>query len=1166
MRKKLFLMLVLLCAVAQGAWSQEGTILTEQDIYNHINNKLVDWMDVKLDGDIVLSQVLKICPELGGDYKDTEGTLVGISINLNGHKLSRHLDKAAEHADAGSVLVVNEGCRLRLYDTTGGGTISGGWGIEGGGITNYGTLQIDDGVTICDNKASVAGGGICSKKGPSGQSALTIINSAKVKGNQGMFFGGSGICNNNDCRLVVNEELTVTGNSGGFIGSGIYNVGTLELKGAVTIADNFCDKEPRNLYLAESTYITFTGALESNSKIGVHMTVGGEFTKNYATYNLSADAYKNIFFCDKAESVITPNGDELFYSIANPTGSWLDYAEEPSKENGTYLITTAAHLAWVAKEFKQSSLPENDSYPEEQYKSCKFQLMNDINLSEHKWYPIGAYGIPFSGEFDGQDYTISGLVCEESELNGCGLFGAVGYFSDDKIHGSVSNVKVLNSRVQGKLYVGGICGFCDAGTIENCFSDATVSGNDFVGGIIGYAWVHNENWGEDESLQKKYFPVVKDCLYTGTSVKTTGTIGAVGAVISGAVSTDYIVNNYYTEASLKELDQNAANVLGYPCIFNTTDVTIQFEGDPQGVTYNGVLYIPQTGAKISVTSNVSYETVTDVLVNDRSIFGTGTSPYAIEISSGETSAVITVKVASNEFSGSGTESAPYLIESLADWELLAKNVSDGNEYEGKCFRLDAISITTTTMVGTAAHAFKGSFDGNDHTIFFNVGLEDFPFKEDVCAPFRYYGGSSIKNLTLSGNIYTNNQYVAGLVGKLQSDATIEDCISSMVLHTNVGGDAYAAGFVAWKAGSTTLTFNRCLFNGWILGLDESTSCSGFLAKSEAGSDPDLGDQAIFNYCMSLPCAVSVPVAGNYMFTKKAQAYTCSYYIQLTGEDTGAQKAYVFDYYHIEGFGSGKEHRFFRTYDRAIWYQDKYYSDLVPLNKTDNKELLSELKGQTVDASVLYIYWQDGSWNTICLPFDVAVIKQTRLAGATVKTLESSSFNSETGALTLNFTEGSLTSLVAGKPYLIKWSDQDFDVMYPTFTGVTLTNEVSKVETNYVDFVGDYSAMNLAANDKTVLYLGAGNKLYYPSDDVSVYAFRAYFKLKGITAGDLPVSGQANARAFVLNFGDESTGITTTNFTDSTDKAGEWYDLQGRRLNGQPTTKGIYINNGKVIIK
>jgi hypothetical protein len=34
-----------------------------------------------------------------------------------------------------------------------------------------------------------------------------------------------------------------------------------------------------------------------------------------------------------------------------------------------------------------------------------------------------------------------------------------------------------------------------------------------------------------------------------------------------------------------------------------------------------------------------------------------------------------------------------------------------------------------------------------------------------------------------------------------------------------------------------------------------------------------------------------------------------------------------------------------------------------------------------------------------------------------------------------------------------------------------------------------------------------------------------------------------------------------------DGDGNWYDLNGRKLNSKPTTKGVYINNGrKVVIK
>ena len=63
-----------------------------------------------------------------------------------------------------------------------------------------------------------------------------------------------------------------------------------------------------------------------------------------------------------------------------------------------------------------------------------------------------------------------------------------------------------------------------------------------------------------------------------------------------------------------------------------------------------------------------------------------------------------------------------------------------------------------------------------------------------------------------------------------------------------------------------------------------------------------------------------------------------------------------------------------------------------------------------------------------------------------------------------------------------------------------------------------------------------------------------------------------ARAFHLDFGDgEQTGITTTNYTNLTNytnSAGAgWYTVDGRKLSGKPTKKGVYIQNGrKLVIK
>ena len=119
-----------------------------------------------------------------------------------------------------------------------------------------------------------------------------------------------------------------------------------------------------------------------------------------------------------------------------------------------------------------------------------------------------------------------------------------------------------------------------------------------------------------------------------------------------------------------------------------------------------------------------------------------------------------------------------------------------------------------------------------------------------------------------------------------------------------------------------------------------------------------------------------------------------------------------------------------------------------------------------------------------------------------------------------------------------------------------------METDYVNFVGSFSPASLAANDKTVFYLGDDNNLYYPNADMTVGSCRAVFLLKGLTA-DNPVSG---VRAFVLNFGEETNAIE--NGIMRIEKvAGAWYSLDGRKLSGKPTQKGIYIYNGqKMLIK
>ena len=57
-----------------------------------------------------------------------------------------------------------------------------------------------------------------------------------------------------------------------------------------------------------------------------------------------------------------------------------------------------------------------------------------------------------------------------------------------------------------------------------------------------------------------------------------------------------------------------------------------------------------------------------------------------------------------------------------------------------------------------------------------------------------------------------------------------------------------------------------------------------------------------------------------------------------------------------------------------------------------------------------------------------------------------------------------------------------------------------------------------------------------------------------------------ARAFALNFdGEETTGILEVSAKSNEVKDDVWYSLDGVRLSGKPTQRGMYINKGKKIL-
>ena len=261
-----------------------------------------------------------------------------------------------------------------------------------------------------------------------------------------------------------------------------------------------------------------------------------------------------------------------------------------------------------------------------------------------------------------------------------------------------------------------------------------------------------------------------------------------------------------------------------------------------------------------------------------------------------------------------------------------------------------------------------------------------------------------------------------------------------------------------------------------------------------------------------------------------------------------------------------------TLDEAPGFNTKMvveYESVLPeialLDNADNSTVLTDNEGLLVDATLQdRTLYKDGKWNTLCLPFDVPSLTGTPLEGATImelNTTKKNGFDAHEGTLYLTFK--TVTATEAGKPYLLKL-ENGTDMVEPVFTSVTIANttpvaiDAQSSGLDKVQMVGNYAPLNVKANDPSILFMGDGSSLYYTTEDRTLRNFRAHFIIPNASA-------LAPARGFVLDFdGEEVTSINGIAAEEGS-KADEWYSLDGRKLGGEPTAKGVYIHGGRKVV-
>lgn len=500
--------------------------------------------------------------------------------------------------------------------------------------------------------------------------------------------------------------------------------------------------------------------------------------------------------------------------------SLSDKLKGSGTENDPWLIGNIDDWRYLAKYLKLCGNIPEDAY---------FALTGDINGVDYD-SAIGApSGNIFTGNVDGRGHTVT-LKFNSSDDK---TFAPFIYIKDT----TIKNLKVAGSAKAGAC--AGIAMTADgtnlidncivsadltslkngcAGFIKNGYKSSTTIKNSIFAGSLNFSNVSSQSaasfWGGSGYNPT---PSIINCLDLGNNSYPIGT----GSVSSNSVP---VTNSYYVHSKNDSGWKNGGKLA---CDLRSENgIELTLIGDT-GIWYGGRIYVAD-GEIFTFSATKEGKRIDELLFASDD----GQMQYISSDDSGvftltAKNGVLSDYEPSLSLTGSGTESVPYLIKTTDDWNELSDYVSKGGKTSGLWFRLEN-DISVTTMVGSR-YPFLGSFDGSGHKL--TVTYTGAQYVSPFCTVGNDGNETVIRNLYVSGTVNASAKNAAGIIGKACGKIEIVNCVSAVVIISDVNGEGAHGGLIGTCESGSDVVIKGCVFEGKILTTASTTSCAGFIGQS-----------------------------------------------------------------------------------------------------------------------------------------------------------------------------------------------------------------------------------------------------------------------------------------------------------------------------------------------